>query len=360
MDNMKDIKKRYQNLKDLLLKLAKNNYLFVGICLVVIILSLRFFVLSIPVHVDQENIKITIPKGRNLSQITEQLQEREIISNPKSFVLAAHLMFKNKSLKAGFFNLQRVKNYRSLIRTLSTSQVHSVRITVPEGYQVKQIARLLAGQLNFAYNEFMHYMNDTTVLRQLGIESPSLEGYLFPDTYDFNDSDNPLIVIQKMVNRFHEMVDDSIRNAIRTSNRSLHEVLALASIVEGECMIDNERSLVASVYANRLRKRMRLESDPTIQYIIPDGPRRLLKTDLDIDSPYNTYRKRGLPPGPINNPGIKSIIAATWPAKTDYLYMVAIGDGTHSFTNDYDSFLKAKRRFQSVRRKVTRDAKRKK
>ena len=355
---MKDLKKRYQNLKDLLHKLAKNNYLFVGICLVVIILSLRFFVLSIPVRVDQENIKITIPKGSNLSQIAEQLQEREIISNPKSFVLAAHLMFKNKSLKAGFFNLQKVKHYRSLIRTLSTSQVHSVRITVPEGYQVKQIARLLAGQLNFAYDEFMHYMNDTTVLRQLGIESPSLEGYLFPDTYDFNDSDNPLIVIQKMVNRFHEMVDDSIRNAIKTSNRSLHEVLALASIVEGECMIDNERSLVASVYVNRLRKRMRLESDPTIQYIIPDGPRRLLNNDLDIDSPYNTYKKRGLPPGPINNPGIKSIIAATWPAKTNYLYMVAVGDGTHSFTSDYDSFLKAKRRFQRVRRKVARDAKR--
>lgn len=355
MNNQQQI---YQNLKDFLTKLAKNNHVFVAIVLLVIILLLRFFVLSTVVRIDQESIKIIIPNGCNLSQIAVQLQEREIINNPKSFILAAHLMLKSKSLKAGFFNLQRVKHYRSLIRTLSTSQVHSVRITVPEGYQVKQIARLLVGQLNFAYDEFMHYMNYTTVLRQLGIESPSLEGYLFPDTYDFNDSDNPLIVIQKMVNRFHEMVDDSIRNAIRNSNRSLREVLALASIVEGECMIDNERSLVASVYVNRLRKRMRLESDPTIQYIIPDGPRRLLKNDLDIDSPYNTYRKRGLPPGPINNPGIKSIIAATWPAKTNYLYMVAVGDGTHSFTSDYDSFLKAKRRFQRVRRKVARNAKR--
>ena len=357
MNNQKQI---YQNLKDLLTKLAENNHVFVAIVLLVIILSLRFIVLSTPVRIDQENIKITILRGSNLSQIAEQLQEREIIDNPKSFILAAHLMLKSKSLKAGYFNLQRVKHYRSLIRTLSTSQVHSVRITVPEGYQVKQIAALLAGQLNFEYDEFMHYMNDINMLRDLSIESPSLEGYLFPDTYDFNDSDNPLIVIQKMVNRFHEMVDDSMKNIIKASDRSLHEVLILASIIEGECMIDNERSLVASVYVNRLRKRMRLESDPTIQYIIPDGPRRLLKKDLDLDSPYNTYKKRGLPPGPINNPGIKSIIAATWPAKTNYLYMVAVGDGTHSFTSDYDSFLKAKRRFQHVRRKVARDAKRKK
>jgi UPF0755 protein len=346
-------------LKNSLFKLVKNNYVFIAIVLVVTISSVRFLTLSIPVYINQENAKFTIPKGANLSRIADLLYKKGIINNPESFILAARFMFKSESLKAGYFNLQSAKTHRSLIRILSNSRAHAIRITVPEGYQSRQIARLLADQLNFTSTEFMQYSHDSTFLETLGIHSGSLEGYLFPDTYDFNDSDDPTGVIRKMVGRFHEMVNDSIRQAIIASNRTLHEVLTLASIVEGECMVDDERPIVASVYINRLRKRMRLESDPTIQYIISDGPRRLLSKDLEIESPYNTYKNRGLPPGPINNPGIKSIIAATWPAKTDYLYMVAVGDGTHNFTRDYDSFLKAKRRFQRVRRQVARGAKRK-
>jgi len=335
----------------------ENNYVFVSVVLVAIFVTLRLFIIFTPVNIHPQQMKIIIPRGANLSQIAGQLVDQKIINNSKSFVLAAHLMLKNRQLKAGFFNLQNVKDYRSLILTLATSQVHVIKVTVPEGYQAKQIARLVAGYLNFEAGEFFQLLDNQKILNDLGIESPSLEGYLFPETYYFNDSDNPEDVIRRMVGLFNEMVTDSILQAIKQSNRTLHEVLTLASIVEGECMVDDERPLVASVYVNRLKKRMRLESDPTIQYIIPDGPRRLLKTDLEIQSPYNTYRNRGLPPGPINNPGIKSILAATWPAETGYLYMVAVGDGTHSFHNDYDSFLRAKRRFQRVRRQVARNIK---
>jgi len=218
---------------------------------------------------------------------------------------------------------------------------------------------LLANQLSFTAEEFMQYLNDKTLLQQLGIQSPSLEGYLFPDTYDFIDMDGPPTVIRRMVNHFFQIIDDSLLNEITASKRSLHAVLTLASIIEGECLVDEERPIVASVYLNRLRRRMRLESDPTIQYILPDGPRRLLNSDIEIDSPYNTYRRRGLPPGPINNPGLKSILAAIRPANTNYLYMVAVGDGTHSFTHDYDEFLKAKRHFQRIRRKIALEAMRK-
>ena len=335
----------------------ENNYVFVSVVLVAIFVTLRLFIIFTPVNIHPQQMKIIIPRGANLSQIAGQLVDQKIINNSKSFVLAAHLMLKNRQLKAGFFNLQNVKDYRSLILTLATSQVHVIKVTVPEGYQAKQIARLVAGYLNFEAGEFFQLLDNQKILNDLGIESPSLEGYLFPETYYFNDSDNPEDVIRRMVGLFNEMVTDSILQSIKQSNRTLHEVLTLASIVEGECMVDDERPLVASVYVNRLKKRMRLESDPTIQYIIPDGPRRLLKTDLEIQSPYNTYRNRGLPPGPINNPGIKSILAATWPAETGYLYMVAVGDGTHSFHNDYDSFLRAKRRFQRVRRQVARNIK---
>jgi len=348
-------KSKVEGLKKFLQDVNENNYVFVAIVLIAILVTLRLFIIFTPVNIRPQQMKIIIPRGANLSQIAGQLVDQKIINNSKSFVLAAHLMLKNRQLKAGFFNLQNVRDYRSLIHTLATSQVHVIKVTVPEGYQAKQIARLVAGQLNFEAGEFFRLLDDEKILNDLEIESPSLEGYLFPETYYFNDSDNPEDVIRRMLGHFKGMVTDSILQAIKTSNRTLHEVLTLASIVEGECMTDDERPLVASVYVNRLKKRMRLESDPTIQYIIPDGPRRLLKADLEIQSPYNTYRNRGLPPGPINNPGLKSILAATWPAETGYLYMVAVGDGTHSFHNDYDSFLRAKRRFQRVRRQVARN-----
>ncbi|MGC9363373.1 MAG: endolytic transglycosylase MltG [Fidelibacterota bacterium] len=335
----------------------ESQYLSIVIVLLAILYTLRLSIIYTPVMIPDNKVKISISRGSNLSEIADQLKEHGIIRNQKSFVLAAHLMLKNRALKAGFFNLQNVHNYRSLLKTLSTSQNHAVKITIPEGYHTRQIAALLAQQLNFEAEDFLKLITDVTVLEELQIESPSLEGYLFPETYYFNDSDQPIDVIRRMVALFHEMVDDSIRQAIQTSGRTLHEVLTLASIVEGECMVDSERPLVASVYVNRLKKRMRLESDPTIQYIIPDGPRRLLKEDLKIKSPYNTYRNWGLPPGPINNPGIASIRAATWPAETGYLYMVAVGDGTHSFHDNYNSFLRAKRRFQRVRREVAQNMK---
>ena len=331
------------------------SILIVGI----VMISFRFTILSTPVRIKANTQRFTIPRGIGLSQIASSLEEKKIITAKNTFILAAHLMSKNRSLKAGVFDLEQAKDYRSLVNILANSQAHSIRITIPEGYQTKQIAALLANQLSFTAEEFMQYLNDKTLLQQLGIQSPSLEGYLFPDTYDFIDMDDPPTVIRRMVNHFFQIIDDSLLNEITASKRSLHAVLTLASIIEGECLVDEERPIVASVYLNRLRRRMRLESDPTIQYILPDGPRRLLNSDIEIDSPYNTYRRRGLPPGPINNPGLKSILAAVRPANTNYLYMVAVGDGTHSFTHDYDEFLKAKRHFQRIRRKIALEAMRK-
>ena len=130
---------------------------------------------------------------------------------------------------------------------------------------------------------------------------------------------------------------------------TFHQVLTLASIIEGEAVLDHERSIVSALYHNRLRSRMRLQADPTIQYIIPDGPRRLFSADLEIESPFNTYIVWGLPPGPVNNPGLKSILAALYPAQVDYLYMVANGDGSHTFSRTMDEHLRAKRRFDRIR-----------
>lgn len=340
--------------KILSIKFIRNYVLYIiyVFVLIVSVLCFYFLILGTPLKISTDRKVVEIPGGATLSQVTEILKDQEIIDNKRTFMLATALLFKGKALKAGNFDLSSVNNYRNLINKLSSSENHSRRIIIPEGYQSREIARLLARNLYFSYDDFMNKVNNESLAKRLGVDAPVLEGYLFPDTYDFNENDSPELVIRRMVSNFFMIVNDSIRKSIEISGRTLSEILTLASIIEGECIIDEERPVVASVYLNRLQKGMRLEADPTIQFIIPDGPRRLLKNDLYIRSPYNTYRNRGLPPGPIGNPGLKSIIAAVWPEDTNYLYMVAKGDGSHAFTNDYNDFLRAKRRFQRLRRQV--------
>jgi len=318
----------------------------------VMLFAIGFTILNLPVYTENARKVVTIPKGTSLSGIANLLAEKRIIDYPRGFIIVAKLMFRSKSLRAGRYRFADNRTYLSLIKTLSDKNIHTVRITIPEGFQAKNIAGLLNRRIGLDSLEFMQRANDATFAKDLNVQAPTLEGYLFPDTYDFSNSEIADDVLLALVERFHEVVNDTLLKAIKKSGRSLHDVLKMASIVEGECKTDGERAIVASVYYNRLRRGMKLESDPTVQYIIPDGPRRLYKNDLSIDSPYNTYRFKGLPKGPVNNPGRKSIYAAIFPARTRYIYMVANGDGTHTFTNDYQSFLRAKQRLQRIRKQV--------
>jgi len=330
------------------------------IILVTFVTALALFVhliFSTPIQHPDTSHEIKIAQGSNLTEITQILRQQGIISYPRIFKLATILKFKSNQLKAGYFNLDQINSVGELVDLLAQAQNFTVKVTIPEGLTAQRIAQLLATKLEFSAQRFQSKINDPDFIKSLPypIKSNSLEGYLYPSTYDFYKTDTPDQVIQKMVKHLFLQISDSMIQQIEDSGRTLHEVLTLASLVEGECMLDSERPQVASLYLNRLNKNMRLESDPTIQYIIPDGPRRLLNKDLEVDSPYNTYRYRGLPPGPINNPGLKSILAAILPAQTDYLYMVANGDGSHTFTENYQNFLKAKRKFQKIRQQVAKE-----
>ncbi len=314
-------------------------------------------ILSISININQDNLVFRIDKGASLNSIARQLYERKIIKNQNSFIFAVRLKFKSKSLKAGKFYLDNITNYNQLINELSKSRDYGIKITIPEGTRALEIADLLSKKLKFTSKQFLTKIENKEFLQSLNVKGVSLEGYLFPDTYMFSEASTVEDVIIKIIDRFYEVVDDSILSEINASEMTLNQILTLASIVEGECMVDEERPIVASLYLNRLKKNMRLEADPTIQYIIDDGPRRILNKDLKIKSPYNTYRYRGLPPGPINNPGQLSILAVLRPADTDYLYMVANGDGSHTFTVSYQEFMKAKLKFQKIRRQVAREKK---
>jgi UPF0755 protein len=226
------------------------------------------------------------------------------------------------------------------MRNLQTGRsAISFFVTIPEGFRARQIARTLRREIGIDSAKFMDLCTNAAEFG-LPARTASLEGYLFPETYDFSWHENEHDIIETMVNQYRLFFEDSLKLRAKMMKLSVNDVMTMASIVEGEAVKDEERPVIAGLYYNRMKKKMRLEADPTVQYVIQDGPRRLTYNDLKTDSPYNTYRKAGLPPGPINNPGRASILAALYPAKHQFLFFVADGNGGHVFAKTYDEHMK--------------------
>ncbi|HET6513248.1 MAG TPA: endolytic transglycosylase MltG, partial [Candidatus Kapabacteria bacterium] len=209
--------------------------------------------------------------------------------------------------------------------------------TFPEGITALRASRIAANKLKLDSNLFRKLIRDTAFLREQGLpkEAKTAEGYLFPDTYQFFISADPKSLITLMLGRWNDIVTDSLKQEINKRGMTVHEFMTLASIVEAEAQVPSERDTIAGVYHNRLRIGMKLDADPTVQY--GHGLERpITGTDVRRDNPYNTYMRRGLPPGPINNPGKAAILATLNPAKHDYLYFVARRDGTggHYFSKN--------------------------
>ena len=321
---------------------------------IIIASILAFYLLVIywPQSNPYERVEINIPKGVSLSQIGNILKEESIISNKRTFTMAVKSLGHEKNIPAGRYVLHNALNNRAIINQLVYGVPSLKSITVLEGWTIYQIANELEKELKISKKTFLRLCNDQRVIKLFNLEGNSLEGYLFPDTYTFAEGVDPYLVLTRMVNEFINNITKSMEVQAQEMNMSLLEVITLASIIEGEAIYDSERAIISAVYHNRLKKGMKLQADPTIQYIIDDGPRRLLNNDLKIESKYNTYLYRGLPPGPINSPGKESIIAALYPSVNEYLYFVARGDGYHTFSTNEKDHNKAKKKFQEVRRRV--------
>ncbi|MFQ5771583.1 MAG: endolytic transglycosylase MltG, partial [bacterium] len=255
-------------------------------------------------------------------------------------------------IKAGKYHVAGGTSGYRLLRQLVDGKVTIEWVTIPEGKYARQIASILKQKVEIDSSRFMQFVNDPDFTQKFGIQAATLEGFLFPDTYGFCWGMKSEEIISIMVKQFKAQFNDTLQARTKELGFSNLELITLASIVEGEAVIDSEREIIAAVYHNRLKKRMPLQADPTIQYIIKNGPRRLLKQDLAIDSPYNTYKYSGLPPGPINNPGLASIKASLYPANVNYLYFVANGDGSHTFSKTFNEHLRAKARFDRFRKKI--------
>jgi UPF0755 protein len=300
--------------------------------------------------IEAQKLTQVIP-GERFTSLASKLERQGIITDTRYFKLLALIRGDDKKLKAGEYALSPSMTPIQVLETLIGGQSYLHRLTIPEGYTLKQIAEKMNRYEFGQSDEFIKLANDPTFIFQFGIEAQSLEGYLFPDTYYFPKHASTEMIIKKMVARFKEQFSVQWNDRAKDLNRSVHEIITLASIIEKETGDPSERPIIASVFHNRLQKKMRLESDPTVIYGIPNFDGNIKRKHLTAMTPYNTYKIKGLPPGPISNPGRAAIEAALYPAQTDYLFFVSKKDTTHHFSKTIQEHQKAVRKYQLRNRK---------
>ncbi|MDE2998597.1 MAG: endolytic transglycosylase MltG [Gemmatimonadota bacterium] len=294
---------------------------------------------------------VFIRKGMSVLQIGRALRREGVIRSPRLLVLFSRFSGTSRQLKAGFHRFHGDMSTWEVHRELSVSRERFRTVTVPEGRTLNQTLRRLAVALDLDEEKLLRLVNDPGFCRRLGVTADNLEGYLFPETYRFSLMMDEEQVVRMMVRQFHDVFDEGMADRTRQLEMTVHEVVTLASIIEGEARLDGERATISAVYHNRLRRGMYLQADPTVQYAIEGGRRRLFYRDYEVDSPYNTYRHRGLPPGPVMCPGAASLRAALYPANVDFLFFVARGDGSHVFSSTAGEHDAAKRKTKWARRR---------
>ncbi len=309
------------------------------------LLGYIIFILFIPAMPDArwETKNITISRGASVSSIAALLAEDGVIQHPRAFKYLCSVLGWNRRLRAGHYRFPLPLSTWQALWKLYQGATAFHKVTIAEGLTMARIAGLLQQQAGIDSAGFMETCRSREIIKQEGIPAQSLEGYLFPDTYDFEWEASPRRAVLAMLANFHANFDSSWIRALEARRLTVHQAVIMASLVEREAQVDSERVLVAAVFYNRLRLRRPLESCASIEYVLPRHKNtKLTYRDLEIDSPYNTYRRIGLPPGPICNPGRRSLEAAVFPAKTDYLYFVSRGDGGHIFSRTLKEHIRAK------------------
>ena len=271
-------------------------------------------------------------EGEGFRQVAHRLAEKDFIRFPRFFTILARVLERDRSMQAGEYLLNSSMSPGEILDGLSGGPSIVYQITVPEGYSVKQIASLLENAELADCSALLRASRDLPLLEELGLQAESIEGYLFPDTYLFAKGLRPQTLLKTMVRQFWKTYDSCLRGRQQASGWKLWELVTLASIVEAEAKRKEEKPLIASVLVNRLRKGMPLQCDPTVIYGLENFDGDLTRENLLTQHPYNTYEFKGLPPGPICNPGLDSLEAVLNAPETSYLYFVSRNDGTHEFS----------------------------
>lgn len=299
-------------------------------------------------------VQLEIPSGASTERIAEILSSAGVISNANLFRLRAGWSGKDADLRAGVYDLTTgMADEEVMDRLVAGPPIQYVTLTIPEGFTIEQIAERVEAVVGISQADFLA-MAQSQASRfdyEFLAANPtsSLEGYLFPKTYRVVAGSNGEDVIRMMLEQFGSEIEGIDLSIVRERGLTMHDWVTLASMIEREVRVADERELVSSVIYNRLERGMRLEIDATIEYILPGNRPRLLNKHLRIDSPYNTYMYAGLPPGPIASPGKAALAAAAAPADTDFIYYVLTSaDGSHTFTTNYADFLEAKEKSREV------------
>ena len=332
--------------------MKSRNLLYILIFLILLLVTLTASYLTVLNYINTtpsvtDDIRIEIPKGSGLSGISQKLMESGVIANDTLFILYVMKEGWQDKLKAGEYKFEKGSTMAGVVRKIVNGDVELHKVTIPEGLSVREIARLLDEKGVVNESEFMEQTrNETLVKKLLGPDATSLEGYLFPETYSYSGSLTGSELIELMVERF-KAVYEPLSEQRKGVNLTDNEILTLASIVEKETGASFERPLISAVFQNRIKIGMKLDSDPTVIYGMgEDYDGNLSRSDLKRYTEYNTYVIKGLPPGPIANPGKDSILAVLNPADVKYLYFVSKGDGTHHFSNSFREHQNAVNKYQ--------------
>lgn len=293
---------------------------------------------------------VVINPGQQFKTIPGYLHQLGILKQPFKFGIYARIKHLDKRIKAGEYMLSSAMSPKEILHKFVSGKVHLYKVTLPEGYSLNQIAAVVAGAGLATEEAFMKAVYDADLAHSFGINADSFEGYLFPDTYYFSKGIPAEKIIAAMVNRFHSQFKPEWKQQAEKIGFSIHEIVSLASIIEKETGVPSERSVISSVFHNRLKKKMRLESDPTVIYGIKEFDGNLTREHLNTQTRYNTYRNRGLPPGPIANPGSAAIESALYPDDTSFLFFVSKKDGSHKFSTTISEHNSAVRKYQLIKK----------
>ena len=304
----------------------------------------------------EETIAIEIPQGATTRDIASILKENGIIGSELSFRMKSRFSGADGTYNYGTFYLSKSMDTDQIISTLQGASQPSdnMRLTIPEGYTARQIAALVDEMGIVTGDDFINEMNngvfDYAFLEDVPKRDYYLEGYLFPDTYFLSGNETAHDIISMMLDRFEQVYNEDINDALASTDYTLDQIITIASMVESEAKLDEERPTIAGVIYNRLDIDMPLQIDSTVQYALATRNEVVTESDLQVDSPYNTYQNTGLPAGPICNPGEASILAALNPEEHNYYYYVLKeqGGSEHHFAENYDDFLEAKAQYQAT------------
>lgn len=293
---------------------------------------------------------IEIADGATFREAADLLEREGLITNRFYFRLLGKWTDSEKKIKPGEYALHTAMRPMDVLDYIVRGKILQHQVVIPEGASSRQIGQILQAAGIVSADVFQKGVEDPTLMAEFGIEGESLEGYLFPDTYLFAKRTPHLEVARRMLAQFQSVYDETFRKRAIELGMTQREVVTLASIIEKETGSPQERVVISAVFHNRLKKKMRLQSDPTVIFSLADFNGNLTKQHLMVPSPYNTYRFSGLPPGPIANPGKDALYAALFPAQVDYLYFVSKNDGTHFFSKTLREHNNAVNKFQRRRK----------